>query len=473
MTSKKQKKRGYLLPDEVEGHDLIPVCLCIPDDPFFIAAFRGAVYELTKPWNWEAVNSSEYEKQHAAARLWLTILEENLQMPCNICDMLAACLDNLEPGSTLYDALKNWLANELQNDQDIRDILNQGGSGTVAHPGSDLALISECDDDLLFGFSLQLVQWMNRRIEDVFELLEVATNFIEYLSAVTNLIPYVGAVADYVQAMQDTFQENYLAGYNDTLENKYACDIWCFARKHDCEITWKELTEYFLGKLFIDLGDNDVFDILSVLASGVWNGDEFVHLMMATFCAVLHFGGEWNLWSLGDVGNVVESMKNDPNSDWAVLCDECGWRHHADWNADDEDWEVQDYGRNPAVWTLGQGWYSKIGGSESGSEVALTRTFPARQITRLEVKYSVANVPDYTGGNFNFYAGAVLRENHSFVPQKQTSDPNEAFVEAFDLTYTDPDIDRIEFNVYVNSEVSDNLVHVPEAWIEGMGTDPF
>lgn len=373
MTSERQRKRGYLTPETAEGHDLMMVCLCIPDEPFYRAAFRGALYELTKWWNWSAHSPDDYQMQYDSASLWLETLEATLNMPCNICDLFAECLENMQPGDALYDALRDWLAGAMQNDETIREIIENGSTGTGAHPGANTGLISECDNDLLFGFSLQLVQWMNRRIVDVFELLETATNFIEFLSAVTNLIPILSQALDYVEFLQDVGMDNYLAGYNQTLENQYACDIWCYAKNHGCKITWKELTEYFLNKLFIDLADNDVFDILSVLASGVWNGDEFVHVMMATFCAVIHFGGEWELWSLGDIQNVVESMWNDPNPDWAVLCDPCAstpWTVRYDFGVED-----------PKGWTVDVGrWFSNrvaslAEGQPGGHYIELHRDF--------------------------------------------------------------------------------------------------
>lgn len=53
MSSDKQKKAGYRLPDTIEGHPLTPICGYIPDDPRYHAAFRGAVWQLGKWWNWE------------------------------------------------------------------------------------------------------------------------------------------------------------------------------------------------------------------------------------------------------------------------------------------------------------------------------------------------------------------------------------------------------------------------------------
>lgn len=53
MTSEAQKNAGYLLPEQITGHDLICVRLRIPDVREYRAALRGALKSLTEWWNWE------------------------------------------------------------------------------------------------------------------------------------------------------------------------------------------------------------------------------------------------------------------------------------------------------------------------------------------------------------------------------------------------------------------------------------
>lgn len=53
MSSKAQRNRGWLLPDDITGHPTVCVQFQIPNDPHFIAATKGAINELSKWWNWE------------------------------------------------------------------------------------------------------------------------------------------------------------------------------------------------------------------------------------------------------------------------------------------------------------------------------------------------------------------------------------------------------------------------------------
>jgi hypothetical protein len=76
MTSVRQKKKGYLLPDPVIGYPLICLSLMVPDHPFYRAAVRGAITELTKWWNWQkSYVPGDRRATQAAAMFRQTIYE--------------------------------------------------------------------------------------------------------------------------------------------------------------------------------------------------------------------------------------------------------------------------------------------------------------------------------------------------------------------------------------------------------------
>lgn len=99
MTSKKQAKRGYLIPNPVTGYDLICVRMKIPDHPTYIANFFGAITELQKWFNWE--ENRENTNRFEAADYWRKLIAENLEVGdcCDIqyqmidCDTLEFSLD--------------------------------------------------------------------------------------------------------------------------------------------------------------------------------------------------------------------------------------------------------------------------------------------------------------------------------------------------------------------------------------------
>jgi microcystin-dependent protein len=77
-----KKRRGYLVPEQVDGHDLLCVTLRVPNDQRHIGAFLGAVHELGKWWAWER---GEDTGNLEAALYWRHLLYDWLRI--GECDM--------------------------------------------------------------------------------------------------------------------------------------------------------------------------------------------------------------------------------------------------------------------------------------------------------------------------------------------------------------------------------------------------
>jgi len=81
MASKRQKKAGYLLPEQIEDHPLICVSLKIPDVEEYRAAFIGALYTLAQWWSWEKSFDGGDTRARDAATYWRKLLLEEMCMP--------------------------------------------------------------------------------------------------------------------------------------------------------------------------------------------------------------------------------------------------------------------------------------------------------------------------------------------------------------------------------------------------------
>lgn len=77
MPSEAQRKKGWILPESVEGHPLICVSMLIPDVPEYRAAYRGALQELGKWWNWEKTGDTRATQ---AAQYWRRLLYEHYKI---------------------------------------------------------------------------------------------------------------------------------------------------------------------------------------------------------------------------------------------------------------------------------------------------------------------------------------------------------------------------------------------------------
>lgn len=78
MTSDAQKNAGYLLPEQLTGHELLCVDLLIPDADEYRAAFLGAIYTLADWWNWEKTYQPGDTRASQAAFYWRGLLNDHL-----------------------------------------------------------------------------------------------------------------------------------------------------------------------------------------------------------------------------------------------------------------------------------------------------------------------------------------------------------------------------------------------------------
>jgi len=229
------------------------------------------------------------------------------------------------------DDLLEWLREQLENNPEIINIIiNPGGGGAIA-PASDEIMVSGCDLDQLYAFIVQLVQFCNLAVVNAYERFEALTNWVETSVIVLDEIPLLTWVIEYIQYMQETIIDNYLAEYDTVLETQYICDLFCLAQTNEqCGLTWFQLYEYFLERFGAGLEQVDIFDLLEFICGGGWSGTEFCDLSLAVFCGVMNQSGEWFGITLEGIKRFWNAWLNDSNSDWEMLCAECEWSVHYD-----------------------------------------------------------------------------------------------------------------------------------------------
>jgi len=207
-----------------------------------------------------------------------------------------------------------------------------GGSGGIDTifdpPGSFYENLADgietCDKDYLFGFTLQLVQFINRVITDCFQQLEALTNFVEFFQALADGIPYLTQFTDMLALFQSNIYENYLASYDVDYENGLACELMCHAFLNNCELTWELLLEILHGRTSQDWQNLTPRDFFAALFGGSWGGDLYADVGFYLFAYVLAQSQEFFGIRLEHVQSLSTALLNDPNEDWAILCD-CAW----------------------------------------------------------------------------------------------------------------------------------------------------
>lgn len=356
------------------------------------AALQQAVYEPENPYNpirwdgendqWILVKLSDTEHKEMLSALYngalLTYGDDasrvlwhwlkHVEYPYMFCDLIAACIEQaIGTDNDLDLALYHWLISRLQRSigsgDDLDILLNRsgagggsGGAGGVPGADGDLVVVSACDPDVMYGFTRQLVSWIDFMIRDLFEALEALTNFLEFWAAVTDGVPLLGGATDLVEAIQDSFYDAYLANHTEALEVQYACDLFCIAMSRNCVLTWEDVTRYFAEKMEVTFTDT-LEVIFEILVTGTFSSEQYVAMFFHLVSEIIYKGGSWIGVDLETIKRFVQSFLNDPDSDWETLCDECpqGWHAHWDVAASSGGWTLQP-GFVVGQWIDGAGW---------------------------------------------------------------------------------------------------------------------
>lgn len=328
----------------------VPVCLTALERQLLmvVASHIGSIHRYYKP------SDAAFVADWAEVKNWRNVIVNKLMGECAVdCTDVLACLRGFEGDDW------DWLIDIIGSDSDVREVIEKGVSeGDTLIPGANEIAIDTCDKDELYGFTLQLVQLMNRLVLQGYEFLEVATNYIELLVIAADKIPLLAEVVDYASWIQDNAIENYEANYDVELEIEYACELMCLALINDCTLTWGNVLEYFQDKLVAGFAETDWLDWAQYILTGSWAGDEFCHLSLAMLALVLGLGGDWTGVRLETIQRIWQSFLNDPNEDWDGLCD-CQdiWYADFDFTEDDCNFVIPTYGGNPtAVYITDEGY---------------------------------------------------------------------------------------------------------------------
>ena len=162
MTSEARKNAGYLLPDQIDGHDTRCVCLWIPDVQEYRAAFLGQLYELTKWWIWEKSYEPGDTRATEAAKYWFQIIHEGLNMSCGsgVLDLRQSetdpCLiEKTHNGVDWFEAWRFDSCGGSNNDTQMTTIENQYADIlqrlSDLYDGTPGSINSQCPGDFFDG----------------------------------------------------------------------------------------------------------------------------------------------------------------------------------------------------------------------------------------------------------------------------------------------------------------------------------
>jgi len=234
----------------------------------------------------------------------------------------------------------------IENDADVRQALTDylfsqgyapvGSGGTPLTPTAynnnplliDGSTIVDCGNDNLFGAITQFVDFINRRIVDVFEIIESETNIIERTQIALEAVPITDTLAaDSAAAFADQLieeiAEGYDAAFTEELEDEYRCDLFCLV-KDTCEMDFQTFADYFNNRIGNTPPSVQFSEYIEWFITGDFVGSNIVDAAYSLVCAALSYQSAAFGINIAALLTSINSALNDPNSDWLTLCEDCG-----------------------------------------------------------------------------------------------------------------------------------------------------
>ncbi len=217
----------------------------------------------------------------------------------------------------------------------------------------DAELVNEpvgCDQDIMFGMVTGYTDLMNTISEDILEIFAAASSPAGRIGDIIEAIPVIGEAPlddlfQFVESFITDLNDAYAGAYTSQVRDDIRCDLFCLT-VDTCNLTLEQARDYFYDELgqVISLTTWDGFldDIIALSYSGlpaVWA----LHLLITQ---TIIFGGELVGFDTSRLLATIQSLYNDPDSDWTTVCTVCLW-------ACILDFEVKEHGFTPFVGYLG------------------------------------------------------------------------------------------------------------------------
>ncbi|PWN68750.1 hypothetical protein CV741_28710, partial [Bacillus cereus] len=142
-----------------------------------------------------------------------------------------------------------------------------------------------------------LTDYLHDTAIDSFELIEVATNYIELLADWLEDVPNIGSaivgnLVSLLNWLQDSIAENYVAQYNPAVRDRIRCDLLCIWKESgSCTLSLKDVAIYFGKQVALNFtAFNNIDELVTALITGDYTGIEFVDVMSLAMTGLMSVG---------------------------------------------------------------------------------------------------------------------------------------------------------------------------------------
>lgn len=301
----------------------------------------------------------------------------------------------------------------INNTQEIQDAISYYSStsniqNTTPESATNLATNllgtpAGCDNDIIYGMTVQLVEFMDRTIKDLFEAIDasqfaaVNAGYIIKLIPVLETLP-IDELFELTDKLVDEVETAYLGASTQILKTQIACDLFCIAQANNCVLTLEDVRDYFEAESGLVVTYTNPLVFINDFISGTFIGNVAYYGMNLLFSQILVFGGKFLEFLFEDYLQIIQAMYNDPNPDHVTECDACPdlWSFDSDFNNSQSIFVpgVDSFTpSNMATWASGTGWSSVDIQQATMSFSRLTNIktseFTPTKITRILLTYDL------------------------------------------------------------------------------------
>lgn len=344
-----------------------------------------------------------------------------------------------------------------------------------------------CNNDNIYGMTIQLVQFVNSINEDILELFVNAPFAAGRLGDIIEAIPGIGELPfDDMLQFADNFLEDindaYQSAYTVSLEQEMACDLFCLAQDNNCTLTWEQARDYYADKTAVLLDTTDWSKFVEDLIANNWIGTTTVYVMYYLFFQTLIYGGEILGQNSEKVNNIIASMFNDPDPDWNINCDPCvsTWQHTFDFTVSDGGFYVVAPAGADALgqYVASTGWSTSDGlfanPDHYGRAVSIRKDFTTSNITKVEMAYNyVKGTWAATGTALSVNARTGNTVEMSFTKDSDTVSNGNGQSDEVNGDVNADNIRLLLNSSRVNSQNYDGSALITSCTVHGTGTNPF
>lgn len=249
------------------------------------------------------------------------ILLRAVEQPVDLCALIAECIATSEATQA---AIRDFVTTDPEINQHISDIAIKITEAQIVGK----IVEGDCDNSVVAGKVVAIVERMNARNVDFLEILEVGTNDEERVANIIQAIPGLSEtpaneIIDLAQDFLEDFAENYNAAVTEDWLDEVEEDLYCLAKEsEDCSLTYQQLFDYFQARVGSGL---TVESVLHNVIQFVLNGDFPTDNLVASglYAIQLGFilaGQEFNGMSVPTIGSLTRDAA--PSTKWEDW-DEC------------------------------------------------------------------------------------------------------------------------------------------------------